>query len=82
MVDRHEFPDTMTDDLVCLGEVQVGRWGGFVFVNMDPNCEPFDSFLGNIPERFATYRFHNLRFRSYRTIRLRVQLEDRGRRFQ
>ena len=68
VVDRHEFPDTMTDDLVCLGEVQVGRWGGFVFVNMDPNCEPFDSFLGNIPDRFATYRFHNLRFRSYRTI--------------
>ena len=68
VVDRHEFPDTMTDDLVCLGEVQVGRWGGFVFVNMDPNCEPFDSFLGTIPELFATYRFHNLRFRSYRTI--------------
>ena len=62
------IPDTMTDDLVCLGEVQVGRWGGFVFLNMDPNCEPFDSFLGTIPEQFATYRFHNLRFRSYRTI--------------
>ncbi len=68
VVDRHEFPETMTDDLVRLGEVQVGRWGGFVFVNMDPNCEPFDSFLGDIPDRFATYRFHNLRFRSYRTI--------------
>ena len=68
VVDRHNFPEAMTDDLVCLGEVQVGRWGGFVFVNMDPNCEPFESFLGDIPDRFATYRFHNLRFRSYRTI--------------
>ena len=36
----------MTDDDVHLGDVRVGRWGGFVFVNMDPNCEPFDSFLG------------------------------------
>jgi len=68
VVDREDFPPAMTDDLVCLGEVQLGRWGGFVFVNMDPDCEPFDSFLGTIPERYATYRFHNLRFRSYRTI--------------
>ena len=68
VVDRHDFPPTLTDDLVCLGEVQVGRWGGFVFVNMDADCEPFDTFLGDIPERYATYRFHNLRFRSYRTI--------------
>jgi nitrite reductase/ring-hydroxylating ferredoxin subunit len=68
VVDRHEFPTTMTDDLVCLADLQVGRWGGFVFINMDPNGEPFDSFLGTIPERFATYRFQNLRFRSYRTI--------------
>jgi len=69
VVDRSDFPETMTDDLVCLSEVQVGRWGGFIFVNMDPNSEPFDAFLGEIPDRFATYRFHNLRFRSYRTIR-------------
>ena len=82
VVDRHDFPPTMTDDLLCLGEVPVGRWGGFVFVNMDPDCEPFDSFLGTIPERFATYRFQNLRFRSYRTILLRVQLEGGGRRLQ
>ena len=68
VVDRHDFPPSMTDDLLCLGEVQVGRWGGFVFVNMDPRCEPFDSFLGTIPERYATYRFQNLRFRSYRTL--------------
>ncbi len=69
VVDRHEFPDTLSDELVCLGKVQVGRWGGFVFVNIDPDCEPFDSFLDTTGERFATYRFQNLRFRSYRTIR-------------
>jgi nitrite reductase/ring-hydroxylating ferredoxin subunit len=68
IVDRHEFPAAMTDDLVCLSEVQVGRWGGFVFINMDSECESFESFIGTIPERFATYRFDNLRFRSYRTI--------------
>lgn len=68
VVDRHDYPSTMTNDLLCLGQVQVGQWGGFVFINMDPACEPFEDFIGEIPERFSTYRFHNLRFRSYRTI--------------
>ncbi len=68
IVDRHDFPPTLTDDDVHLGQVQVGRWGGFVFVNMDHGCEPFESYLGAVPEIFASYRFEDLRFRSYRTI--------------
>jgi phenylpropionate dioxygenase-like ring-hydroxylating dioxygenase large terminal subunit len=35
---------------------------------MDPNCEPFESFLGEVPQLFASYCFEDLRFRSYRTI--------------
>ncbi len=34
---------------MCLPEVQVGTWGGFVFVNMDPDCEPLDSYLETSP---------------------------------
>ena len=68
VVDRQDYPPALTDDDVRLGEVKVGRWGGFVFINMDPNCEPFESFLGDIPELFASYRMEELRFRSYRTI--------------
>jgi hypothetical protein len=35
---------------------------------MDPDCEDFESFIGSIPDIYSTYRFENLRFRSYRTI--------------
>jgi phenylpropionate dioxygenase-like ring-hydroxylating dioxygenase large terminal subunit len=68
VVDRHDYPPSLTDDDVHLGEVRVGRWGGFVFVNMDPTGDSFDSFLGDVPELLASYRFEDLRFRSYRTI--------------
>jgi phenylpropionate dioxygenase-like ring-hydroxylating dioxygenase large terminal subunit len=68
VVDRHEYPAALTDEDVALGQVQVGRWGGFVFVNMDPHCEPFASFIGEIPQLFGSYRFDDMRFRSYRTI--------------
>jgi phenylpropionate dioxygenase-like ring-hydroxylating dioxygenase large terminal subunit len=68
VIDRHQYPASLTDACVSLGEVQVGRWGGFVFINMDPHGEAFGSFIGSIPEVYSTYRFENLRFRSYRTI--------------
>jgi len=31
-----------------LKEVKVGRWGGFVFINMDPNCESLESYMGDM----------------------------------
>ncbi len=45
-VDRAQF---------ALPEVKVGTWGGFVFINMDPNCEPLESFLGELPEHFERW---------------------------
>ncbi len=38
-----------------LPEVNVGTWGGFVFVNMDPDCEPLDAFLGSLPDHFRRW---------------------------
>jgi phenylpropionate dioxygenase-like ring-hydroxylating dioxygenase large terminal subunit len=51
---RWDFPQ-IQDDKFRLVEVKVGRWGGFVFINMDPNCESLESYLGDMPmhwERF------------------------------
>lgn len=68
IVDRQDYPAALQDDDVHLGEVKVGRWGGFVFINMDPDSQSLESFLGEMPDLFASYRFEDLRFRSYRTI--------------
>jgi nitrite reductase/ring-hydroxylating ferredoxin subunit len=38
-----------------LPEVRVGTWGGFVFVNLDPDAEPLEAFLGDLPQHFATW---------------------------
>ena len=43
----------------CLPEVKVGQWGGFVFINFDPDCEPFESYLENLPEHFAPFDLEN-----------------------
>jgi phenylpropionate dioxygenase-like ring-hydroxylating dioxygenase large terminal subunit len=40
-----------------LPEVKVATWGGFIFVNMDPNCEPLEKYLGVIPSHFDKYDY-------------------------
>ena len=44
---------------MTLPEAKVGIWGGYVFVNFDPNCEPLDSYLENLPEHFAAFNLEN-----------------------
>src|SRR6187455_829990 len=61
VVDAHEF--SLPEGL-CLPEVRLDRWGGFLFVNLDPDAEPLLEFLDPLPELLAPYHFDELRFRS------------------
>ena len=38
-----------------LMSVKVSTWGQFIFVNLDPNCEPLTVQLGELPELFQNY---------------------------
>lgn len=49
---RWDFPH-VTDEAFRLPEVKVELWGGFVFINMDPNAEPLADHLGVLPEHFS-----------------------------
>jgi phenylpropionate dioxygenase-like ring-hydroxylating dioxygenase large terminal subunit len=42
-----------------LPEAKVGTWGGFVFINPDPNAEPLEKFLGDLPRHFARAPLEN-----------------------
>ncbi len=66
---RWDFPH-VADDKYSLLEVKVARWGGFVFINMDPKAQPLEDFLGVLPEHFRDG--WDL---SRRTIRLHLQKE-------
>lgn len=51
---RWDFPH-VDDDSFRLPEALVGTWGGFVFINMDPDAAPLEDYLGvmadHIPEK-------------------------------
>jgi phenylpropionate dioxygenase-like ring-hydroxylating dioxygenase large terminal subunit len=55
-----EFPDVEADrEAWRLPECRVGTWGGFVFLNPDPDAAPLAEFLGSLPEHFAAWDFEN-----------------------
>ena len=63
VVDAEEFAP-MPQDL-SLGPVRVERWGGFVWVNLDPDAAPLSEFLEPLPALLAPYHLDRLRLRRY-----------------
>ncbi len=47
-----DFP-SVTPEEYSLTEVKVGHWGGFVFINPDPDCETLEDYLGDIDRHFS-----------------------------
>lgn len=63
-----DFPRLKPADLK-LPEVRVGTWGGFVFINMDPNAIPLEQYLAPMPAFTRNARLED------RYISLHIQKE-------
>jgi nitrite reductase/ring-hydroxylating ferredoxin subunit len=60
--DRDEFVG-LPDDL-ALAPVRVDTWGGFVFVNLDPDAGPLGDFLDPLPALLGPYHLDQMRLRA------------------
>ena len=49
-----DFPHVAAENY-GLPKVQVGTWGGFVFVNPDPDAAPLADYLGELPSHFERW---------------------------
>ncbi|MGE0666608.1 MAG: SRPBCC family protein [Sphingomonadales bacterium] len=53
-----DFPHVDVEEF-NLPEVQVGLWGGFVFINMDENAPPLEEYLAPLPEHALRARLED-----------------------
>jgi len=53
-----EFPHVEPEDW-CLPTVQVGTWGGFVFINPDRQAPPLTEHLGVLPAHFRRWAYED-----------------------
>lgn len=51
---RWDFPQ-IEDERFRLPEAKVTTWGGFVFVNFDPECAPLEDHLEELPRHFERW---------------------------
>ncbi|HMD46126.1 MAG TPA: aromatic ring-hydroxylating dioxygenase subunit alpha [Acidimicrobiales bacterium] len=65
--DEENFDPRPAGEL-CLPEVQVGTWGGWVFVNMDPDAEPLLDYLDPLPARLAGFKLEDMRIAWYKRV--------------
>lgn len=56
MQQTHNF-DPAENGLVPL---KLETWGGFLFLNFDPDAGPLSEFLGDLPERVGAYRLEDM----------------------
>jgi len=68
ITDGHEFGDTFGDDDLSLMEFKVGRWGGFVFINMDPHAVEFDEWIAPVAQYLDPMEFDRQRYRWYISV--------------
>jgi len=53
---------------VSLTPVQCDTWAGWVWINMDPHCEPLRDFLAPLPAELDAFAWDQCRMRSYQSI--------------
>lgn len=63
--DADDFPDLPAD--LRIPAIRAQTWGGFVFLNFDPDAEPLLDFLAPLPELLAPYHLEQMRLRSVLT---------------
>jgi phenylpropionate dioxygenase-like ring-hydroxylating dioxygenase large terminal subunit len=51
-----DFP-SVDKNKYSLPEVQVARWGGFIFINPDPEAGSFEEHIGNLSDQFTLLPF-------------------------
>ena len=70
-----DFPH-VDPEKYSLPQARVETLGGFVFINMDPGCQPLDEFLTPVKDLTAKHEFEKLRYAWYRTVVLPAKLKD------
>lgn len=58
---REDWQGKLTDDRTALGRVQVDSWGGWLWINMDPQAGPLREYLEPAATMLDPFQLENMR---------------------
>jgi phenylpropionate dioxygenase-like ring-hydroxylating dioxygenase large terminal subunit len=63
VLDPDDWKGALNAERTCLSELKVDTWGGWVYINMDPECEPLLEFLGDAARILQPFEFEKMRYK-------------------
>ncbi|PLK27724.1 SRPBCC family protein [Novosphingobium sp. TH158] len=63
ILDPQDWDNRLTPEMTCLSQVKVGIWGGYIYINMDPDCEPLKEFMGRAGEILDHFDLAGMRYK-------------------
>ena len=61
--DNEYWKGALTEARTRLGEVKLDTWGGWIWINLDPHCQPLRDYLESVPAMLEPFELHNMRYR-------------------
>jgi nitrite reductase/ring-hydroxylating ferredoxin subunit len=63
VLDGEDWNQALTPEKIRLKQVKLDTWGGWVWINMDPKCEPLKKFLEPAVSMLGPFELEKMRFR-------------------
>jgi nitrite reductase/ring-hydroxylating ferredoxin subunit len=63
ILDKQDWKGALTDEHTKLSEVKVDTWGGWIFINMDPDCGSLREFLEPAASILDAFQFEKMRYK-------------------
>jgi len=70
IVDRQDWGDRLPDEEITLASVRVGTWGGWVFINMDPEAESLEEYLEPAKAVLDPFEFEKMRYKWRKRVKM------------
>ena len=68
VLNKEDWKGALTDERTRLGEVKVDTWGGWIWINLDPRCQPLREYLEPAASLLDPFELQNMRYRWRRWI--------------
>lgn len=63
ILDPQDWRGALNPECTSLTPVKVDTWGGWIFINMNPRCEPLIEFLGDAARILGPFEFEKMRYK-------------------
>lgn len=63
ILDQEDWQGTLTEERTSLMSVQVDTWGGWIWINMNPDAGPLRDYLEPVASLLDPFQFEKMRYR-------------------